>query len=167
MLRIVHPFAHLLMTTFSHMTIPSDKTMATERIIHQQKGVNVSADPLRSCLTIQWTGFVSTEDYRTVMDKALAAAEQLRLTIWLTDARAMEVVTQDNITWTVEDWQPRWLSSSIQHALVIEPEKIFGKLSFQKMLNRKVIRGLKMQFFLDPRKAQTAIAKLQQSGQDQ
>jgi hypothetical protein len=121
------------------------------------KGGSLRFSPEQNVLLFVVEGFMLSEAFRQLHQKALEYARTHYVCNWLADFRALEAVKDEDIAWICQEWHPQWMNSPVQRVYIIEPQKLFGRTSFKRMISRELISKMNMKFFLDENSAMQAI----------
>jgi len=95
------------------------------------------------CVIIQWYGFANRQQFRSLMDRALAAyqAELTQHPVplgWIADSRQLSALTPDDQMWCDTDWNPRAYAAGVRFIGIVIPESIFGKIAVQQYVTNVV-----------------------------
>ena len=110
--------------------------MADTTVVSEPYGAILSA-PEVPCIIIQWHGFANRQQFRSLMDRALAAyqnesAQHPTPLGWIADCRQLSALTPDDQAWCDSDWNPRAYAAGIRFIGIVIPESIFGKIAVQQ-----------------------------------
>ena len=130
-------------------------TMVENIEIAKYKGGSLHFSPEQNVLLFAVEGLMLSEAFRH--QKALEYARVHYVCNWVVDFRALEAVKDEDVAWICQEWQPQWMNSPVQRVYVIEPQKLFGRTSFKRMISRELISKMNMKFFLDENSAMQAI----------
>ncbi|OUJ76111.1 hypothetical protein [Hymenobacter crusticola] len=89
------------------------------------------------CVIIQWHTFANRQQFRSLMDRALAAyqteiAQHPAPIGWIADSRQLSALTPDDQAWCETDWNPRAYAAGVRYIGIVIPESIFGKIAVQQ-----------------------------------
>jgi hypothetical protein len=82
------------------------------------------------------SGYVDGQYYRDTMDKGLALLKEKKASKWLADMREQKVLSQEDQTWTVQDWTPRSVKAGIRHTAFVIPASALGQMSLKRILSK-------------------------------
>ena len=110
--------------------------MADITLVSEPYGAVLHA-PEVPCIIIQWHSFANKQQFRSLMDRALAAyqaerAQHLVPLGWIADSRQLSALTPDDQAWCDTDWNPRAYALGVRYIGIVIPESIFGKIAVQQ-----------------------------------
>ncbi|MEJ7646130.1 MAG: hypothetical protein WKF87_16160 [Chryseolinea sp.] len=112
------------------------------------------------CITASFNGFMSSEQFRDLLNKGLdhlIEKKQIHDKIlWLADTRKHVVQADKDTKWVAEEWNPRALKGGIRHVAFVLPENVFGNASVKRYADHnstKAADQMEVQMFGDMKTA--------------
>lgn len=133
----------------------------------QEKFGTLEYDPSVPCITASFIGFMSSEQFRTFLNKGLDALVEKKKNhgtiLWLADTSKHVVQPDSDTKWVADEWNPRALKAGIQHVAFVLPENVFGNASVKRYAENNDKKSDKMvvQMFGDVNSAKEWFRKLQ------
>ncbi len=94
-----------------------------------------------------WNGFVSGEEYKTGLNKALELLKEKKTHKWIGNLSNMEAITEEDQRWANEVWFPNALAAGMKRLGVVVSKDIFNQMSVEEMLNKVESLDLVTQYF--------------------
>jgi hypothetical protein len=135
--------------------------------LFQEKWGTLEYDATVPCITATFSGFMSSEQFRTFLNKGLdALVEKKKIhdkILWLADTSKHVVQPDTDTKWVADDWNPRALKAGIRHVAFVLPENVFGNASVKRYAdnNEKKEERMVVQMFGDLKTAKEWFRKLQ------
>lgn len=123
--------------------------------LFEEKYGTLEYDSTVPCITATFNGFMSSEQFRSFLNKGLDyLIEKKKLhdkILWLADTRKHVVQPDKDTTWVAESWNPRALQGGIHHVAFVLPENVFGNASVKRYAdgNAKQKDQMEVQMFGD------------------
>ena len=100
-----------------------------ERLYSIDNGTSLGFDPSGPYIIASWVGFTMSEEFRSLLEKSIELIEEKVLTYnevgWISDFSKGEMVVDDDIRWTVENWNGRAHKAGLRYNALIIPENSF------------------------------------------
>lgn len=100
------------------------------------------------CITASFNGFMSSEQFRSFLDKGLDLLIEKKKgndkILWLADTRKHVVQSDKDTQWVADSWNPRALKGGIRHVAFVLPENVFGNASVKKYTDNTEKKGDEM-----------------------
>lgn len=135
--------------------------------LFQEKFGTLEYDATVPCITASFNGFMSSEQFRTFLNKGLdALVEKKKIhnkILWLADTSKHVVQPDSDTKWVADDWNVRALKAGIRHVAFVLPENVFGNASVKRYAenNDKNSDKMVVQMFGDVRSAKDWFRKLE------
>jgi hypothetical protein len=135
--------------------------------LYEEKFGTLDYDPTVPCITASFNGFMSSEQFRTLLNKGLDAMIEKKKThdkiLWLADTSKHVVQPDVDTKWVADDWNPRALKAGIRHVAFVLPENVFGNASVKRYADNNDKKSDKMvvQMFGDIKSAKDWFRKLE------
>jgi hypothetical protein len=81
-------------------------------------------------------GFLSSNEFREVIEAALKVIEEYKPLRWIGDNRKLRAIRQADQDWFAENVFPRLAVSSIRRNATIVSEDVFNKMAIEQLLER-------------------------------
>jgi hypothetical protein len=93
-------------------------------------------DEFVPCIIITASGFMSSEQFRNMLDIGLdhfveKKRNHTRL-FWIADTSKHVVRPDEDTRWVVENWNPRAMAAGVGHIAFVAPENVFGGRAVKK-----------------------------------
>ena len=102
----------------------------------QEKFGTLEYDATVPCIIASFNGFMSSEQFRSFLNKGLDALIEKKKNhdkiLWLADTSKHVVQPDSDTKWVADDWNPRALKAGIRHVAFVLPENVFGNASVKK-----------------------------------
>ena len=135
--------------------------------LFQEKYGTLEYDASVPCITASFTGFMSSEQFRSFLNHGLDALIEKKKShdriLWLADTSKHVVQPDSDTRWVADDWNPRALKAGIRHVAFVLPENVFGNASVKRYADNNDRKDEKMvvQMFGDLNTAKNWFRKLQ------
>ena len=86
-------------------------------------------------ISLRWTGFAVSEDYRRGLETALESVLENDLEFWLADLRDMTAILTRDSKWTNEEWFPKLIPSKLKRMAIVESSDYFNKMSVDRIMD--------------------------------
>lgn len=104
--------------------------------LFEEKYGTLEYDSTVPCITATFSGFMSSEQFRSFLNKGLdhlIDKKQFHQKIlWLADTRKHVVQPDKDTKWVADEWNPRALQGGINHVAFVLPENVFGSASVKR-----------------------------------
>jgi hypothetical protein len=105
------------------------------KLFEEKYGV-LEYDSTVPCITASFIGFMSSEQFRSFLNKGLdyliEKKKEHDKILWLADTRKHVVQPDKDTKWVADEWNPRALKAGIYHVAFVLPENVFGGASVKK-----------------------------------
>lgn len=99
--------------------------------------VKIEYSPEVSAVHLTWLRYVKGDDFKTGLEKALAAAQQYQARGWIGDVQLLGVVDEADTKWVNTDWFPRLLGkSSVSRMAVVVGPRAVTKMSVGAIMQK-------------------------------
>ena len=136
--------------------------------LFQEKFGTLEYDATVPCITASFNGFMSSEQFRSFLNKGLdALVEKKKIhgkILWLADTIKHVVQPDSDTKWVADDWNSRALKAGICHVAFVLPENVFGNASVKRYAenNDKKSDRMEVQMFGDIKSAKDWFRKLEE-----
>ncbi len=130
-----------------------------EKVTFDSHFLRVSFEGEVPCVTMQWKGFATSEEFREGLNAGLKTVETEKCSNWLADLRKMEVIAPEDEAWSNENWFPRGLAGGIKKMALIPSEDVFNSLSVDSIMSKVEGIGLVIHYFSNVEEARQWLAK--------
>jgi len=124
--------------------------------LFEEKYGTLEYDSSVPCITASFNGFMSSEQFRSFLNKGLDHLIEKRQIhdkiLWLADTSKHVVQPDKDTKWVSEEWNPRALKGGIRHVAFVLPENVFGNASVKRYAehnNNKPEDQMEIQMFGD------------------
>ncbi|WP_276374169.1 STAS/SEC14 domain-containing protein [Chryseolinea sp. H1M3-3] len=104
--------------------------------LFEEKYGTLEYDSTVPCITATFNGFMSSEQFRTFLNKGLDHLIEKKPSngkiLWLADTRKHVVQPDKDTQWVADEWNPRALKGGIHHVAFVLPENVFGNASVKR-----------------------------------
>jgi len=104
--------------------------------LFEEKYGTLEYDSTVPCITATFNGFMSSEQFRTFLNKGLdhliEKGQSHNKILWLADTRKHVVQPDKDTQWVADEWNPRALKGGIRHVAFVLPENVFGNASVKR-----------------------------------
>ena len=104
--------------------------------LFEEKYGTLEYDSTVPCITATFNGFMSSEQFRSFLNKGLDHLIEKKKShdkiLWLADTRKHVVQPDKDTKWVADEWNPRALKSGIHHVAFVLPENVFGNASVKR-----------------------------------
>ena len=104
--------------------------------LFEEKYGTLEYDSTVPCITANFNGFMSSEQFRNFLNKGLdhliEKKQQHPKILWLADTRKHVVQPDKDTQWVADEWNPRALKGGINHVAFVLPENVFGNASVKR-----------------------------------
>ena len=115
--------------------------------------ISVWIHPARRMVHHRMKTYCHGEDFRAGLTRGLEAMERYRATKWLSDDRSNGALVPEDSAWTARHWVPRAKAAGWRHWSIVQPAKIIGQLSMERVLRGYTNQGINVRMFGDPDEA--------------
>jgi hypothetical protein len=101
-------------------------------VVHDHVTMELLREP--GVLVNTWTGFLKGDEYRALMDRAIALLAQHGVSKVLADVSQLRPLVPADMSWTTEDWAPRAVAAGMRELAVVLPHNVFAQLSVTRVV---------------------------------
>lgn len=102
----------------------------------QNHVVTISYDEELSLGIATWNGFLSSSEFREVVEICLNLMDEKKLLRWLGDNRKLRAIRQADQDWFVEYVIPRLAANTLRRNAAVVSEDLFNKMAVEQILKR-------------------------------
>ena len=84
---------------------------------------------------IQLVGYIPSEDFREVLEKALDFLKLKRASRWIVDLSEQKVTSIEDQNWIGKDWIPRCIGAGIKQVAMVLPKNVIAQMSLKRVNN--------------------------------
>jgi hypothetical protein len=110
--------------------------------LFEEKYGTLEYDSTVPCITATFNGFMSSEQFRSFLNKGLDHLIEKRKVhpkmLWLADTRKHVVQPDKDTKWVADEWNPRALQGGIYHVAFVLPENVFGNASVKRYADNTI-----------------------------
>jgi hypothetical protein len=111
----------------------------------EEKYGTIEYDASVPCITASFNGFMSSEQFRSFLNKGLDFLIEKKKNhdqiLWLADTSKHVVQPDSDTKWVADEWNPRALKAGIHHVAFVLPENVFGSISVKKYAENSEKKG--------------------------
>lgn len=107
---------------------------STNTIIRKDEFVTVEVSPSDSLITLKWTGYAPSREYRSILNEAQQHVCTLGLKRWFADLRFMDAILWQDEHWSVTDWHPRMVTSGLKRMAILTGADYFNQMSVERII---------------------------------
>ncbi len=123
-------------------------------VILDRPYVNIVADDATRTITLRWTDYSPSKEYREALDLACTAVKERGVRLWLADLRRMGAILQDDEKWTVSDWFPRMAKAGLKRMAILTSTDYFNQMSVDRIMEDSApVIGFDVAYFDDEHQA--------------
>ncbi len=100
----------------------------------QSPHVNVYWESTPPCVHTEWHGFVTNDNLKGGLLKAVELAKEKKAWCWLSDLTDMHVYDMDDQDWIIKEFFPLLLSIGIERLAFIKPKLPVTKMSIDRIM---------------------------------
>lgn len=137
-------------------------------ILFKEKYGTLEYDESVPCITATFLGFMSSETFRSFLEKGLQSLKEKKQPgkplLWLADTKKHQVQAADDLKWVAEKWNPRALEIGVNNLAFVLPDNIFGETSvknFSNIAKERDPEKMHIEMFATVRDAKEWFKKLQ------
>lgn len=109
----------------------------------------------------EWRGFANSAEYRAALLKGIQAVKDHSAAAYLSDARKVKVIVEDDQKWVKETWLPLAIAAGLKRIAVVTAASGLGKATLEDMLGMGDEIGLRSRNFDSIAAAMKWIAEVQ------
>lgn len=94
----------------------------------------IDLDKESKLISLNWTGFAVSSDYRRGLDLAYKQVLEHGLNFWLADLRDMTAILKDDEKWTNTEWFPKMSATELKKMAIVESSDYFNKQSVDRIM---------------------------------
>ncbi len=110
------------------------KIQGGKMLYFQSPHVTVYWESNPPCVHTEWHGFVSHDNLKEGLLKAVELAQDKKASCWLSDLTDMHVYEMDDQQWIINEFFPLILSIGIQRLAFIKPKLPVTKMSIDRIM---------------------------------
>lgn len=107
---------------------------STVVILRKDEFVTMEVSPAERMITLKWTGYAPSKEFRSILDEAQQHVRTSGLTRWLADLRLMDAILMQDEHWTVTDWYPRMANSGLMRMAILTSSDYFNRMSVDRII---------------------------------
>jgi len=116
--------------------------------------VSVTGDLVTRTVTLRWTDYTPSAEYREALMVARDAVKKYSLILWLADLRNMTAILQADEKWTVEEWFPSLAKAGLERMAILTSSDFFNQMSVNRIMDGSApVIGFQVAYFDDESKA--------------
>lgn len=110
--------------------------MAVEPVtLRDDAYVLVQVHPDRQMITLQWTGYAPSPEFRSILELALFNVRRFGVRRWLADLRQMNAILRQDEQWSVADWFPRLAEAGLERMAILASADYFNQTSVERIVD--------------------------------
>jgi hypothetical protein len=113
-------------------------------VLFREKYGTLEYDESVPCITASFLGFMSSEVFRSFLEKGLEYLKEMKKPgeplLWLADTKKHQVQGAEDLKWVAEKWNPRALEIGVNNLAFVLPDNIFGEASVKNFSNIAKVR---------------------------
>ena len=86
---------------------------------------------------VQLLGYIPSEDFREILEKALEFLKLRKAQRWIIDLREHKVTSIEDQNWLVQNWIPRCVAAGLKQVATVVPEDVIAQMGYRR-INRIV-----------------------------
>jgi len=94
--------------------------------------------------------FCFGDELRQALMAGVEAMEQHGANKWLSDDRINGALVPDDVAWLDANWRPRVIAAGWKHWAIVQPAKLLGQSTLQRVVQTYVPEGVNARMFGDP-----------------
>jgi hypothetical protein len=99
----------------------------------QNNGARFHIIPEIKALWVEWFGYPTEKEYKSIMLEGLALVKERKLEYWITDARKWQLMSEEAGLWTVNEALPIAVQNGLRRFALIVAQEIFAKISTESV----------------------------------
>ena len=107
----------------------------------QNNGARFHIIPEIKALWVEWFGYPSEEEYKSIILDGLNLVKERSLEHWIGDARNLELISESANLWTITDALPIGVQNGLRRLSFLMPQEFFAQFSVEE-----VAENMKEQF---------------------
>ncbi len=110
----------------------------------------VDWDESLKAVTLRWKGFAYGEALQTILLKVVEILAEKKSSIFLSDARSMRILNQDDQDWIAKVWLPKAMAAGLKWEAVVMPGSQFARNSVDQTVSKaRVVKPQNLPFNID------------------
>jgi hypothetical protein len=105
------------------------------------------------CVVMTWTGYSTSEQFRTGTELMLEALTKHKSSKVLADIREMDIIGIDDQHWLENNFIPRAISNGFRSLAIVQPKAYFNKIAVESVSYKVDMEKLTISFFEDVEEA--------------
>jgi hypothetical protein len=110
------------------------------------------------CVCISIQGFLLSDEYREIMDKALELMKIKKTGNLLGDLSTSSLIAEEDQEWTNNEWAKRAVSEGFRYNAIIISKDIFTQMSINEIVEKKTV--VEVRYFDNESSAKTWLSSV-------
>lgn len=119
--------------------------MADENLLFNTNNIRMYIDDSVPCLVNEWQGFIKSAEFRAGILTLLEIYQQQKIYYpklsLLADTRTLGVISREDLTWVVEEINPRYIELECQYEAFVVSQDMFGQTALQRYTTQTTASG--------------------------
>jgi SpoIIAA-like len=111
--------------------------------------LQIEWDSSSKAVIMIWKKFVKGEPFKLGLNKGLELIIKQKSFRWLADLEHMQVLSQEDQTWSSEDWFPRAVEEGIRKMAIVMPRSALAKLGLRNVMDKIKDIEIETSYFTD------------------
>ena len=99
------------------------------------------------CVFAEWKAFATSDEFQSALMKTLEVLRERHGVCFVTDARKLEVVSDEDQTWIRYTWAPLAIAAGLERLAVVEARHGLAKFAIDKMFKGRRKTALQSRIF--------------------
>jgi len=130
-----------------------DRSGVTKLLLLDNSSISVWIHLEKQLIHHRMKGYCFGVEFRDGLTRGVEAMERHRATRWLSDERANSALPPDDLEWTQQVWRPRALAAGLKRWGIVQPARILGRLSLQRIVKQYAALDVEVRMFGGPDEA--------------
>ena len=84
---------------------------------------------------VQLVGYIPSDDFREVLEKALEFLRLKGASRWIVDLSEQKVTSIEDQNWVGKEWIPRCIMAGLKQVAMVLPKNVIAQMSFRRVNN--------------------------------
>ena len=130
--------------------MPKDRAMLIQTE-HKCENLLLEVQPVQRFVRSTWSGMLTGEAYRSLLQRVMNVVERDALRYWLTDGRKAGAISEEDQAWTMREFTPQVLRAGIERIAIVGSEDPGNAQAVERFVAATPTdASYAIQFFEDP-----------------